>query len=241
MDEQRRMEDMRRLVITISSLLALAALAAVVHAGDAPAAADAASGGITVQGTASVSAVPDQAELSVGVESQGATAKAALAANAAEMRRVLAALRSAGATDLKTQSVSISARYAEAGAVQGFTAQNSVSATVRDVSRAGAVIDAVVAAGANQVYGPTLTHSNPAELYRQALRAAVAEARLSAQTLAAASNLTLGAVTAVVEGGAAPMPLAMASRAADQEAGSTPIEPGQQHVSASVSVTFAAS
>jgi uncharacterized protein len=231
---------MRRLAITITSLLALAALAAVVHAGEAPAAADAPSGGITVQGTASVSAAPDRAELSVGVESQGATAKAALAANAAEMRRVLAALRSAGATDLKTQSVSVNARYAENSAVQGFTAQNSVSATVRNVARAGAVIDAVVAAGANQVYGPTLTHSNPTELYRQALRAAVAEARLSAQALAAASNLTLGAVTAVVEGGSAPMPLAMAAKAADR-AESTPIEPGQQEVSASVSVTFAAS
>ncbi len=239
---RRRIEGMRRLAITITSLLALAALAAVVHAGDAPAAAEATSGGITVQGTASVSAVPDRAELTVGVESQGATAKAALAANAAEMRRVLAALRSAGATDLKTQSVSVNARYAEAGAVQGFTAQNSVSATVRNVARAGAVIDAVVAAGANQVYGPTLTHANPAELYRQALRAAVAEARLSAQALAAASNLTLGAVTTVVENGSAPMPLAaMASRAADEAVAQTPIEPGQQEVSASVAVTFAAS
>ena len=241
MAERRRIEGMRRLAITITSLLALAALAAVAYARDAPAAAEATSGGITVQGTASVSAAPDRAQLSVGVESQGATAKAALTANGAEMRRVLAALRSAGATDLKTQSVTISARYAEAGSVQGFTAQNSVSATVRDVSRAGAVIDAVVAAGANQVYGPTLTHANPAELYRQALRAAVAEARLSAQALAAASNLTLGAVTAVVEGGAAPMPLAMASRAADEAGAQTPVEPGQQEVTASVSVTFAAS
>ena len=55
-------------------------------------------GGITVQGTASVTSVPDRAELSFGVESQGQTAKAALAANAAEMRRVIAALKAAGAT-----------------------------------------------------------------------------------------------------------------------------------------------
>ncbi len=240
MSGRRRMEGMRRLIIPITSLLALAALAAVIQAGDAPAAADATSGGITVQGTASVSAVPDRAQLSVGVESQGATAKAALAANAAEMRRVLAALRSAGATDLKTQSVTLNPRIAEGGSVQDFTAQNSVSATVREVGRAGAVIDAAVAAGANQVYGPNLTHSDPAALYRQALRAAVAEARLSAQALAAASNLTLGAVTAVVEGGSAPEPLMRAQIASD-EAGSTPIEPGQQEVSATVSVTFAAS
>src|SRR5688500_7822529 len=182
------MEDMRRLIIPITSLLALAALAAVVHAGDAPAAAEAPSGGITVQGTGSVSAAPDRAQLFVGVETQGTTAKAALAANGAEMRKVLAALRSAGATDLKTQSVNVSSSYAEGGAVQGFTAQNSVSATVREVSKAGAVLDAAVAAGANQVYGPNHVHSNPAALYRQALRAAVAEARLSAQALASADR-----------------------------------------------------
>lgn len=236
---RRRMWGMRRLTITITTLLALAALAAVVHAGDAPAAAGEATDGITVQGTASISAVPDRVGLVFGVESQGATAKAALAANGAEMRRVLAALRAAGATDLKTQSITLNPRYADGGAVQGFSAQNSVSVTLREVSKAGAVIDAAVEAGANQVYGPSLTHANPAALYRQALRAAVGEARASAQAIAAASNLSLGRIVAVVEGGASPSPI-FEAKAADS-GGSTPVEPGRQEVSASVSVTFAAS
>ncbi|MBA3348026.1 MAG: SIMPL domain-containing protein [Actinobacteria bacterium] len=236
---------MKRLLITLTSLLAIAALAAIVHAGDAPAAAGDAIDGITVQGTASVSAVPDRAQLWFGVESQGATAKAALAANGIEMRKVIAALRAAGATDLKTQSVNLNPRYGDAaaggGSVQGFTASNSVSATLAKVGRAGSVIDAAVAAGANQVSGPSLSNANPGELYRQALRAAVGEARTSAQALAAASGLTLGRITAVVEAGSAPTPLyAAASKEAD-EAGSTPIEPGQQEVSASVTVTFSAS
>lgn len=233
------MRSMRRLLITITGLLALAALAAVVHAGDAPAAAAEDAGGITVQGTGTVSAAPDRAELYVGVESQGATARAALAANGAEVRRVIAALRAAGATDLKTQSVNLNPRYVENGGVQGFTATNAVSATIRDVSRAGAVIDAAVAAGANQVSGPLLTHANRAELYRQALRQAVADARLSAQALASASNLTLGRVTAVVEGGGAMPATALAERASDA-GGATPIEPGEREVSATVAVTFAA-
>ena len=236
---------MRRLVIIISSFIALAAVAAVVQAGDAPAAAGDPTEGITVQGTASVSAAPNRAQLWFGVESRGATAKAALAANGAEMRKVLAALRAAGATDLQTQSVGLSPRYGQTpeggtGAVQGFTATNSVSATLTQVSRAGAVIDAAVAAGANQVSGPSLTHANPAELYRQALRAAVGEARLSAQALAAASNLSLGPITAVVESGSGPSPLFAEQRASDA-GGSTPIEPGQREVSATVTVTFAAS
>ena len=75
--------------------------------------------GITVSGTAAVTSVPDRAELSFGVESQGQTAKAALAANAAEMRKVIAAVKAAGGTDVKTQSVSLSPRYNEKNEVQG--------------------------------------------------------------------------------------------------------------------------
>ena len=75
---------MRRLLITITGLLALAALASVVHAGDAPAAAAEATGAITVGGTGTVSAAPDRATLSFGVETRGSTARAALAANGGE-------------------------------------------------------------------------------------------------------------------------------------------------------------
>ena len=112
---------------------------------------------------------------------------------------------------------------------------------VTTMTPATAANPATIAAGANQVSGPSLTHAKPAELYRQALRAAVGEARASAQALAAASGLTLGRITGVIESGAAPTPLYASAQKASDEAGSTPIEPGQQEVSASVSVTFAAS
>ena len=230
---------MRRLTIIISSLLALAAVAAVTRAGDAPAAAGDLENGITVQGTASVTAVPDRASLWIGVESQGETARAALAANAAEMRRVLAALKAAGATDLQTQYVSVSTRLNETGGVQGYSAHNSVSATVPQLARVGAVIDAAAAAGANQISGPSLTHSDPERLYRQALAAAVEDARTKAQTLASAANVSLGRVTAIVEGGSAPQPMPLAAdKAAAEELGSTPVEGGESAVSATVSVTF---
>ncbi|MBA3787506.1 MAG: SIMPL domain-containing protein, partial [Actinobacteria bacterium] len=150
---------MRRLTIIITSLLALAAIAAVTRAGEAPAAAGEQGEGITVQGSGTVTSVPDRAQLSFGVETQAATAKAALAANSAEMRKVIAALKAAGANDVQTQSVSLYPRYADStgsvsGGVQGYVAQNSVSATIRELDRAGAVIDAAVGAGANQVSGP---------------------------------------------------------------------------------------
>ena len=231
---------MKTRILPIAGLLTfLAVFAAVSLPGPASsAAADA--GGITVQGSASVTSTPDRAELSFGVESQGQTAKAALAANGAEMRRVIAAVKAAGGTDVKTQSVSLSPRYDEKNEVQAFVATNTVSATIKEIAKAGTLIDAAVDAGANQVYGPSLSRGDQGELYRNALKAAVADARASAQVLATASNLALGRITAVVEGGgSAPLPYATASKAMD--AGSTPIEPGTQQVTATVTVTFAAS
>ena len=227
-------------ILPIAGIVAVAALVAVVSLPGPASSAAAEAGGITVQGSAAVVSVPDRAELSFGVESQGQTAKAALAANAAEMRRVIAAVKAAGGTDVKTQSVSLSPRYGEQNQVQAFVATNTVSATVKDVGRAGSLIDAAVDAGANQVYGPSLSRADQGQLYRKALEAAVADARASAQAVASASGLALGRITAVVEGGgSAPQPFAVADKA--MEAGSTPIEPGTQQVTATVTVTFAAS
>jgi uncharacterized protein YggE len=232
------MKDMRRLTIIISSLLALAAVAAVTRAGDGSAAPGDPGDGITVQGSGTVGTVPDRAQLSFGVETRAATAKAALNGNAAEMRKVIAAVKAGGATDVQTQSVSLQPQYTENGGVQGYVAQNTVAATIRDLAKAGAVIDAAVDAGANQVYGPSLSRGDQTELYKQALRAAVADARTRAQALAAAANLSLGRVTQVVEGGSAPSPVFSAAKA--DESG-TPIEAGTQQIVASVQVTFAAS
>ena len=226
-----------RILLIAGPLVVALALAAATLPGDASSAA-AEAGGLTVQGTAAVTSVPDRAALTFGVETQGATARAAMAANAAEMRKVIAAVKAAGGTDVKTQSVSLSPRTNERSEVQGFVAANSVSATIKQLARVGAVIDAAVEAGANQIYGPSLSTGDQAELYRQALTRAVADARSTAQVLASAAGLSLGRVTAIVEGGGAPQPLPYAANKA-MALDSTPIEPGTQQTSATVTVTFA--
>jgi uncharacterized protein len=193
---------------------------------------------ITVTGSGTVTTVPDRALFWFGVQSQGRTASQALNANAAEMRRVIAALRGAdvAAADIQTQNVSLSPRTNDDGTeIIGYTAVNSVSARIRDIDRSGSVIDAAVQAGANQVSGPALVRSDQAELYRAALRAAYANARSKAQTLAESANVTLGRVLIAVEAGS-PAPVPMGDRAAVTE---TPIEPGTQEVHATVTVTFA--
>lgn len=197
--------------------------------------------GITVVGVGTVRVVPDQAQMSFGVATEGSTARRAVAANAAAMRRVLAAIKGAGvaAADIRTESISVYPRTSEDGQrILGYTAQNTVTATIRALARAGAVIDAAVAAGANQVYGPTLTSSNAEELYEQALERAFDQARAKAVRLAARAGVTLGRVVAVVEGGGGSEPVT-ARADAEQGGGAVPIEPGTTEIQAVVAVTFA--
>lgn len=196
--------------------------------------------GITVTGTGVVRAVPDRAEIAFGVVSQGRTASEALRANDAAIQRVVAALRAAGiaAADIQTQSFSVSPRTTEEGEdIVGYTAQNTVTARLRQLARAGAVIDAAVGAGANQVYGPSLSRSNAPELYNDALRAAVSDARAKAEVLASAAGVRLGPVVGVAEQGDTPVSDESGGRASAPAAAQ--IEPGTQDIRASVVVTFA--
>ena len=194
------------------------------------------SGGITVTGTGTVQTTPDQAQFNLGVETSGPTASAALAANSLRMRRVLAALFAAGVAkrDVQTQDVSVSRAYPDENR---YSASNSVSVTIRELARAGAILDAASNAGANNVYGPTLTRSNQDELQAKALRAAVDKARAKARVLADAAGVRLGSVTAITESGSEPAPVYEAALTASVP--SAPIEPGKQQVQAAVRVTFA--
>jgi len=133
------------------------------------------------------------------------------------MRKIINALRQAGGRELATQWVSVYPYTDETGQVNGYAASNSVSAT-SDVGDAPALIDAAAGAGANQISGPGLSSTN-------------------AEALAKAAGRSLGAITTIVEGGASqPTPLYReAAQAADS---STPIVPGEQETSATVSVTF---
>jgi len=192
-------------------------------------------GGITVTGTGTVQSVPNQAQFSLGVQTDGPTAREALAANSEQMRRILAALFAAGVAkgDVQTQDVSVSRSYPD----NGYTADNSVSVTLHDLAKAGSIIDVASNAGANNVYGPTLTRSDQDGLQAKALRVAVDNARGKARILAKAAGVQLGSVTAITEGGDVPMPVYAAELA--KRAPSAPIEPGKQQTQATVRVTFA--
>jgi uncharacterized protein len=229
---------MTRLLIAVPALLAVVALSGGLGppesaVAQAPAASEADS--VTVTGIGTVEDVPDQALMTFGVESRGRTAQAAIAANGVAMDKVIAALRRAGARDIATQWVSVWPVTREEGTIEGYSATNSVSATI-GAARAGELIDAAAEAGANQISGPGLSSSDAEKLYRDALAKAVADARVRAEVLAKAAGRSLGEISSMSEVGSQPVPLYR--EAMDTAAASTPIVPGQQETTATVSVTF---
>jgi len=227
---------MTRRLLFLSGLFLLAAAVAGVAQPHLGRAADTppAERSITVNGTGSVTTVPDRATFTFGTDARAATAKAAISAANDAADAVVAALKKAGvaAADLQTSQISLDPQTTDDGTrVTGYVASSSATATT-SVANAGSLVDAAVDAGATSVSGPSLSRADTDALYRDALKQAVADARAKAQALASGSGLTLGTVRSVVEGGSAmPMPLGIATGAAK-------IEPGTQTIEASVTVTF---
>ena len=230
-------------IAALAAVLAIAvAFAGVGRPGAAHGSSDPAVRTITVNGSGTARGAPDTALFTFGVDTQGATAKSALAASSAKMRGIIAALRRAGIAkaDLRTQDISVYPRRNDSGVLEGFSASGSVSATVRQLWKAGAVVDAAVGAGADVTSSPQFDRSSRAGLTRLALREAFADARAKAETLAEQAGAQLGEVRRIDEQGSPPQPQpyldTLALRAAE-----TPVEPGTQNVQASLTVTFSLS
>ena len=203
---------------------------------------------ISVPGVGRVSVQPDIATLRLGVLVVRPTAAAARESAAATMTAVLEALSANGVPkkDLRTALLSLSpvTDYSpETGPrVTGYQAANSVSVTVRDLAQAGALIDAALGAGATSMDGLEFSVDDPSAAEEQARRHAMADAKRRAETIAAASGVTLGAVTNVVEGerGGMPVPFpALRAVAFKAEAADTPVEAGSQEIVVSVTVAYA--
>lgn len=231
--------------------LALASIAApsTSHAAEAS---DATVLSLTAEGRST--RAPDIASFSTGVASTGKTAGAAMAANAADMNRVIAALKQAGIADrdIQTSNLSLSPIYSErvqvtangktqdiAPRIIGYTANNSVAVRQRKLSEVGRVIDALVAAGANEISGPDFGVDQPEAALDEARTAAMKAARARAELYAAAAGMHVGKIVSISEsGGYTPQPRMMMAKFAMADAAPTPVAAGEVSLSISVSVQF---
>ena len=192
--------------------LALGALAALSLLAPAPLAAqEEPPRRLVVTGSGEASARPDVAVISAGVVAQADTASAALGENTRAMNRVVEQLRAAGLPpqDLQTAQFAVSPLYesrqpdpqtTERPRIVGYQVSNRVSARVRDIDRLGAILDALVGAGANSIDGLSFDLADPEQVLGEARDAAVADALAKAKRYAAAAGVRLGEIMSIEEG-----------------------------------------
>jgi uncharacterized protein YggE len=197
---------------------------------------------ITVVGNGEVKIKPDIAYIVFGVETTNTDLSVAQSENATKMTAVLDRLKSLGIAenDLQTVGYNVYPRYdKEQGAPSGYSVQNGVRATVRDITKLGSTIDAAVAAGANQMMGITFDLANKAQAMQQAREVAVNDARGKAEQYAKLINGTLGVVLTVSESVSTPVFDTSARSAAPAMAGAeTPIQSGEGSISLTVQISY---
>jgi uncharacterized protein YggE len=191
---------------------------------------------VLVSGDSIVQAQPDTAIVTLSVVTQAKQATEAQQQNATKTDAVVRALKSAvgAGSEVKTSGYSLQPQrvYKEGQppTITGYEARNTVTVTLTDLTRLGAVIDAAGQAGANDISGITFTLKQDRQAKDRALSEATREAMSKAQVIAQALGGKVSRIVEVQEDGfqRPPQPMyqsgefAMAQRSAP----TTPIEIG---------------
>jgi hypothetical protein len=193
---------------------------------------------LTVTATGRAEAKPDEARLSLGVQSLGATAAEAARANREKMDRVTATLSRLGiqGDDLQTQNLNL--QRIDYGADRGrFRADNVVEVRIRDMNRVGEAVAGATDSGANLLGGPNLRVSDPEAATRSAYAEAYKAARARAEAYAGAAGLAITRVVAIHDGGGVGSPgpygqdMNMSAGVTAMEAAPPPIDPPERTAS----------
>jgi uncharacterized protein len=200
---------------------------------------------IVVHGHGEAAGRPDRAVVTVGVETQAATAGAALAENNKKTAALVAAVKQAGVGDgdVQTTSFSVFPFYGEGRAgkepvIMGYRVVNELTVRAKDVAGVGALLDKLVSTGANQVRGVSFSIADPTKLGDEARKRAMQDAERKARQLAELAGAQLGAVHSVREdvgGGGPVLPMRMMAEAKQS---SVPLEAGESVVAADVEAAW---
>ena len=231
---------MRRITLALFFLLMTAPIAFAQSAGG-----DAARV-IVVDGHGEAQGSPDLASLSFAIETHAPTAAEAASRNAALADKVTTVLKAKVADKGRvwSGSYSLDPDYQQhegmtRPVIIGYNAQNSISVETTALNSVGALIDAAIAAGANRVNGLNFTLKDDTKVRNDAIASASHDAQSQAQALATALGVKLGRIVrASTVSEPRPMPVAYAMASARAVSPTTPIEPGQVSVPATVSLTY---
>lgn len=199
---------------------------------------------VVVAGEGVVRAAPDRAWITVGVESRALNPQEAQRRNSELMTPVLDKLRAAGVPGDAIRTIGYDLQfewdYVDNKRVgRGYVARNTVEIRVDDVSRLGELLQIAVGSGATNVSGIRWDLKDRAQLERDALRAAVADARAKADAIAVATGRAVDRIVSIEEQGVSgPEPPRPMFRQAELAADAAPpIAAGQIEIQARVTVT----
>jgi len=200
---------------------------------------------ITVIGTGSVAVKPDILRMTIGVSAQEDTVLAAQGKVDSALTAIYAKLKEAGIaeTDYKTAQYTVEPVMNfndpknSQGVLTGFRVVHMVEITFRNIDGAPAIVDGLVKAGANTIYGTNFAFDNPDSVGERAHEEAVKDAQKRAQRLAALSNMTLGKILSVSESNNGQYPVYSKDMGLGGGGG---FAPGTQSIQTSLTVTYEA-
>lgn len=204
---------------------------------------------LVVNGEGLVIAKPDIATVTIGVVSEGPNARAALDANNTDMNNVVSSIRNAGVEerDIGTSGFNVEPVYSQPPLrpdgtqsnpqIVGYRISNQVTVRIRNIDNSGAVLDAVVTAGANRVTGIEFGIAESGKLNDEAMRNAIADARRKADLMAQAAGVRLVRILSITINNAFPRP-EFDMRLAAAPAKEVPILQGERTLSATTSIVY---
>jgi uncharacterized protein len=213
------------------------------RAGSAPVPAES-TPSITVNGTGTASGTPDELQLSLDISATASSVSAALDATNRAAAKVQDSLVKNGvaADDLQTSGLNLQPQYNQKDAISGYTADESLTAELHGLAKAGQVISDAVAAGGNAVQVDNMQldlADQSGKLLSRARAQAIDDARQRAEEYAKAAGCTLGPVLSITENDATlPVRPLLSVGSALAAVPAVPISPGTQQVTASVTVVY---
>lgn len=202
---------------------------------------------ITISGEGRVTAIPDIATTSIGVQTERKTVAAAQEDNTEKMNAIIERLKELGIEeeDIKTTNYNVYPVYDYNRGTRtdrGFNVDQRVTVKIRDLDKTGEVLAAATELGANQVSGLNFTIDEPEELRQEARLEALAAAKEKAEALTGAAGVKLGGIVGFSEGsgGGVPQPVFRTLEAfGGADAAIAPeIEQGSQEVVVNVNVIY---
>lgn len=201
---------------------------------------------LSASGSGKVAIVPDVAYINIGVRVDADEVSDALSKNNIQANEISEALQSFGvdAKDIQTSNFNVypMSDYGMDGQISRkyFVVENTVYVSVRDLSKLGEILDAVVRSGANTINGITFDVTDKASAQAQARDMAIQNARAEAEAIAATAGVKLGNLQSVnVYSNSAPVPMYDAKGYGGMElAGSVPVAAGQLLITVEANVTY---